>query len=69
MKYVNDEISAIATAFMTNGPKILGEYWKYLYLTIHRTQYLYEVWSTGDFMMNRNEISQNAIVVHANEPK
>ena len=21
MKYVNDEISAIATAFMTNGPK------------------------------------------------
>ena len=61
MKYVNDEISAIATAFMTNGPKYRVNIGNILYLTIHRTQYLYEVWSTGDFMMDRNEISQNAI--------
>ena len=50
MKDVNDEISAIATAFMTNGPRYSENIGKYLYLTIHRTQYFYEVWSTGDFI-------------------
>ena len=38
-------------------------------LTIHKTQYLYEVWSTEGFMMNNDEISKNAIVLTANEPK
>ena len=38
-------------------------------LTIHKTQYLYEVWSAEDFMMNNNEILKNAIVLTANEPK
>ena len=69
MRYANDEILTIATAFMTNEPKIWGEYWKYLYLTIHKTQYLYEVWSTEGFIMNSDEISKNAIVLNANEPK
>ena len=69
MKYANDEISTIATAFMTNEPKYGVEYWKYLYLTIHETQYLYEAWSTGDFMMKNDEISKKAIVLNANEPK
>ena len=50
MKYVNDEISAIATAFMTNGPRYSVNIGNIYYLTIHRTQYLYEVWSTGDFI-------------------
>ena len=38
-------------------------------LTIHKTQYLYEVWSTEGFMMKNDEISKNAIVLTANEPK
>ena len=33
------------------------------------TQYLHEVWPTEDFMMNSDEISKNAIVLDANEPK
>ena len=47
----------------------MGEYWKYMCLTIHKTQYLYEAWSTEGFMMNSDEISKNAIVLNANEPK
>ena len=38
-------------------------------LTIHKTQYLYEVWSMEDFRVNTDEISKNAIVLNANEPK
>ena len=38
-------------------------------LTIHKTQYLYEVWSMGGFRVNTDEISKNAIVLNANEPK
>ena len=57
MKYANDEISTIATAFMTNEPKLRGNN-RNLHLTIPKTQYLYEVWSTGDFMMNIDEISK-----------
>ena len=38
-------------------------------MTIHKTQYLYEAWSTECFMMNSDEISKNAIVLNANEPK
>ena len=38
-------------------------------LTIHKTQYLYEVWSTEGFMMKNDKISKNAIVLTANEPK
>ena len=38
-------------------------------LTIHKTQYLYEVWSTEDFRVNTDEIPKNAIVLNANEPK
>ena len=68
MKYANDEISIIATAFMTNDPKLRGNN-RNLHLTIPKTQYLYEVWSTGDFMMNIDEIPKNAIVLTANEPK
>ena len=30
---------------------------------------MYEVWSTEDFMMNTDEISKNAIVLNASEPK
>ena len=37
--------------FYDQWAKIWGEYWKYLYLTIHKTQYVYVAWSTGDFMM------------------
>ena len=33
------------------------------------TQSLYKAWSTEDFMMNNDEISKNAIVLTANEPK
>ena len=33
------------------------------------TQYLYEAWSTEDFMMDTDEISKSAIVLTANEPK
>ena len=50
MKYVNDEISAIATAFMTNGPKYRVNIGKYLYLTIHRTHNTYTKYGPrGDF--------------------
>ena len=38
-------------------------------LTIPKTQYLYEVWSTEDFWVNTDEISKNTIVLNANEPK
>ena len=69
MKYANDEISTIATAFMTNEPKYGVNIGNILYLTIHKTQYLYEAWSTEGFMMNTDEISKNAIVLNANEPK
>ena len=55
-------------AFMTTEPKYGGEYWKYLCLTIHKTQYLYKVWSMEGFMMNNDEILENAIVLTANEP-
>ena len=68
MKYANDKILTIATAFMTNEPKLRGDN-RNLHLTIPKTQYLYEVWSTGDFMMNIDEVSKNAIVLTANEPK
>ena len=69
MKYVNDEISTIATAFMTNGPKCrvnIGniDIWPYIG---HNTYTKHG--PRGIFMMNRNEISQNAIVLNANEPK
>ena len=68
MNYANDEISTIATAFMTNEPKY-GVNIGNICLTIHKTQYLYEAWSTEGFMMKNNEISKNAIVLNANEPK
>ena len=38
-------------------------------MTLHKTQYLYEAWSTEGFMMNSDEISKNAILLNANEPK
>ena len=49
MKYANDEISTIATAFMTNEPKYRVNIGKYLYLPIHKTQYLYKAWVNGGF--------------------
>ena len=69
MKYANDEISTFATAFMTNEPKYGVNIGNIYILTIHKTQYLYEVWSTEGFIMNSDEISKNAIVLNANEPK
>ena len=47
MKYANDEISTIATAFITNEPKY-GENSGNMCLTIHKVQYLYKAWSTKD---------------------
>ena len=65
MKYANDEILTIATAFIINEPRY-GE----IFVFDHTYDtYLYEAWSTEDFMMNIDEIPKNAIVLTANEPK
>ena len=48
MKYVNDEILAIATAFIINEPKYGENSGNICVLTIHKIQYLYEAWSTED---------------------
>ena len=48
MKYANDEISAIATAFIINEPKYGENSGNICVLTIHKIQYLYKAWSTED---------------------
>ena len=49
MKYANDEILTIATAFMTNEPKY-GVNIGIICDHDHKTQYLYEAWSMEGFM-------------------